>query len=109
MADDVPNPAPVFKKRAKTAFKRKHSSSGAEDNESEVSSSQHISVAEILRQRRQGKVKRSAIEAGSQAQDDGARMVVPTGAAKEESDMDRMKNRFVAQTGEVVGLYDKQM
>ena len=109
MADEAHNPAPIFKKRAKTTFKRKHSSSGGEDNDTEPSSSQHISVAEILRQRRQGKIKRSAIEASAQGQDDSSRAVVPIVGAKEESDIERMKNRFVAQTGQVVDLYDKQM
>jgi hypothetical protein len=107
MADSSTTDAPVFKKRPKSTFKRKHdSSSGDEDS---GSTSPHLSVAEILRQRRQGKVRRSAIEAFVSEQYDEQSTVALNASSKEESDIDKMKNRFVVETGQVVGLYDKQM
>ena len=99
--------APVFKKRAKQAVKRRHDSTSSGDETAEPQ--QHLSVAEILRQRRQGKIRRSALDTSARDSDDHGQFVVPAAGAREESDIDKMKNRFVAQTGEVVGLYDKQM
>jgi hypothetical protein len=99
MADEDAAAVPVFKKRVKSAFKRKHESS-----EDEAESHPHLSVAEILRQRRQGKVRRSAI-AIPQERDES--FVAPV-AGKQETEMDKM-NRFVPQTGQVVDVYDKQM
>lgn len=107
MEDESALTAPVFKKRAKSSFKRKHDSSSADD-ETETSS-QHLSVSEILRQRRQGKIRRSAMEASTHEQDDHSRAVAAVASNKEKSDVDKMRNRFVVQTGQVAGLYDKQM
>jgi uncharacterized iron-regulated membrane protein len=100
MAEEDSATKPVFKKRTKATFKRKHQSS-----EDETEPAPQLSVAEILRQRRQGKIRRSAIAAPQQQ--DGPTSVAT--ASQPESDVDRMKNSFVPQTGQVTGTYDKQM
>ncbi|KIW05626.1 uncharacterized protein PV09_03497 [Verruconis gallopava] len=93
--------APIFKKRGKATFKRKHE----HDHESESETDQQISVAEILRQRKHCKVRRRASDA-LPAKDE----LQPSSIAnKQQSDVDRMHGRFVPQTGQVVGMYDKQM
>lgn len=91
---------PIFKKRPKTTFKRKHSS------EDEEETPPHLSVAEILKQRRQGKVRRSAITAPQERNDETS---VQQEVGPVISEFDRITNRFVPQTGQVVGTYDRQM
>jgi hypothetical protein len=105
MADEEPKSAPTFKKRAKATFKRKHDSS--DDDESDQLAA-NVSVAELLRQRKQNKARRN-VTISSQVPNDDARDVAVVAGNTAESDVDKMKNRFVVQTGEVVGLYDKQM
>lgn len=105
MADEVGATVPVFKKRGKATLKRKQHSSSDEEAETSLP---HLSVAEILRQRKLGKVKRSTIEASAASQNDASTSVAAV-QGNEDNDIDKMKNRFVAQTGQVVGLYDKQM
>jgi hypothetical protein len=107
MAEDSPAHVPLFKKRAKAHAKRKHESSSDDDRIQDTAP--HLSVAEILRQRRQGKIKRSAFEAQTRNQDEASQLTMLAASNKDESEVDRMKNRFVAQTGQVVGMYDKQM
>lgn len=102
MTDEDIAAAPVFKKRVKATFKRKHESS---DDES--ATSQQLSVADILRQRRQGKPRRPLVNS-STTQDDHTATAIST-SERQETDLDKMKNRFVAQTGQVVSTYDKQM
>ena len=108
MADEVENAAPTFKKRSKLTTKRKRDSSGSSVEESEEPS-QHLSVAEILRQRKHGKIRRSTLTTPHHGSASDTQEAVAGVKAKDESEIDRMRNRFVAQTGQVVGLYDKQM
>jgi hypothetical protein len=102
MAEEDSATAPVFKKRAKSTFKRKHESSEAEDE----AAPPQLSVAEILRQRKQGKIRRST-RVASQEREVSTPAV--SSATRQESDVGRMQNRFVPQTGQVVSVYDKQM
>lgn len=107
MSEDLPAAAPLFKKRVKAPAKRKHDESS--DDEHIRDSTPHLSVAEILRQRRQGRVKRSAIEVPARNREEASQIAILAANNKDESEVDMMKNRFVAQTGQVVGMYDKQM
>jgi len=101
MADQDEGPSiPVFKKRARSTFKRKH------DSEDEEEAAPHLSVAEILKQRRQGKIRRSAIAALQERNDEST---LQQAVAAPISEFDRITNRFVPQTGQVVGTYDRQM